>query len=368
MYIHRIILRDVHNFDKLDITLYDDLWQKPLNSVLLLGPNGSGKTTLLRIIAILWEHFGEWISLDEPSMPLNPLLADAGLVAIEIKQAYPTYGLDEVTLPFILYPDDSYYDSTWLFCASDLEKFEDLKRIANKQHEKEAIFIGTIGGEKLQPQSETERAWLGTIAKHKSILELGVDKVPAISNLIFLDTPNRQIISPKGAKPSSRTPEPSYKWFVTYEASDRWDGHIETILENMKLRDPLGFGHILDSINQFFGDEKRVGDFDNNIRLNVELKRNKKKHPLSELSSGETACLVMIVMVSRWMMPGGIVLIDEPDLHLHVSLQRHFIRQIEKIVHERGGQLIVTSHSQDIWDNFYESNQFHLGVSEPIHE
>ena len=37
--------------------------------------------------------------------------------------------------------------------------------------------------------------------------------------------------------------------------------------------------------------------------------------------------------IFKWLENGGIVLIDEPDFHLHVSLQSHFIHELEKVVH-----------------------------------
>ncbi|MGF1506844.1 MAG: AAA family ATPase [Anaerolineae bacterium] len=59
-------------------------------------------------------------------------------------------------------------------------------------------------------------------------------------------------------------------------------------------------------------------------------------------SAGEQQCLIMMFMVSRWLMPGGIVLVDEPDMHLHVSLQRHFIHELEKHSLTRAKSIIGT--------------------------
>ena len=115
------------------------------------------------------------------------------------------------------------------------------------------------------------------------------------------------------------------------------------------------------------GEGKRITDFDDDLRLWVQFGRRKTdSHLIDELSSGEKQCLIMIFMASRWLMEGGILLIDEPDLHLHVSLQRQVIHHLEQIVHNHNGQLLITSHSPTMWSEFGERQRIHLGGA--IHE
>ncbi len=40
----------------------------------------------------------------------------------------------------------------------------------------------------------------------------------------------------------------------------------------------------------------------------------------------------MLFTIQRWLKPGGIVLIDEPDLHLHPSVIAPLLAAIENIV------------------------------------
>ena len=60
--------------------------------------------------------------------------------------------------------------------------------------------------------------------------------------------------------------------------------------------------------------------------------------------------LIQLYLVSRWLQPGGVVLLDEPDLHMHPSLVDQFVARVDAIVKERGGQLILTSHLPMIWE------------------
>jgi predicted ATP-dependent endonuclease of OLD family len=69
-------------------------------------------------------------------------------------------------------------------------------------------------------------------------------------------------------------------------------------------------------------------------------------------------------MVSRWLQPGGVVLIDEPDLHMHVAWQRQFIHEVEKRVLAKQGQLIITSHSPELWEEYNQFQSFDLSVEQ----
>ncbi|WP_141008311.1 AAA family ATPase, partial [Shigella sp. FC1967] len=88
---------------------------------------------------------------------------------------------------------------------------------------------------------------------------------------------------------------------------------------------------------------------------------NGDTHTLDEMSSGEHQVLIMLFMVQRWLQLGGVVLIDEPDLHLHPSLVQPLLATLENIIQKKKGQLILTSHATDVWQR-YES----LGLRYPL--
>ena len=75
---------------------------------------------------------------------------------------------------------------------------------------------------------------------------------------------------------------------------------------------------------------------------------------LSELSSGEQHELVLAYELLFVVEDGAIILIDEPELSLHVAWQRRFISDIVKIQKLRNFQIIVATHSPQIisdhWD------------------
>lgn len=61
-------------------------------------------------------------------------------------------------------------------------------------------------------------------------------------------------------------------------------------------------------------------------------------------------------MILRWLGPGGIVLLDEPELHLHISLMRGTLSVIDAMISEEfNGQLMVASHAPEVWSYFRQS-------------
>ncbi|NQT12086.1 MAG: ATP-binding protein, partial [Planctomycetes bacterium] len=76
------------------------------------------------------------------------------------------------------------------------------------------------------------------------------------------------------------------------------------------------------------------------------------EHNINQLSSGEKQMLLLIGFVACTLQQGGIVIIDEPDLHIHQVMVQQLLGSIEAIVKERKGQLIVAAHSQEVWDWF----------------
>jgi predicted ATPase len=186
---------------------------------------------------------------------------------------------------------------------------------------------------------------------------------PILPNLVFIPADYRLITSYAQNPNAIRHTEPEalFIWLAQYWFNDDPRNNLEGMLRNLKVRDPQWFYRTLADVNTFLEQNgKHLTDFDNSLRLRVETNLRDSWHYIEELSSGEQQCLILIFMVSRWLMDGGIVLIDEPDLHLHGSWQRSLIHELERLVSEKNGQLIVTSHSSLVVEEFSAAQRFHL--------
>ena len=74
---------------------------------------------------------------------------------------------------------------------------------------------------------------------------------------------------------------------------------------------------------------------------------------LSELSSGEQHEVVLIYELLFVVEEGAIILIDEPELSLHVGWQRRFVADILRIQELRNLQFIIATHSPQIIDDHW---------------
>lgn len=74
-----------------------------------------------------------------------------------------------------------------------------------------------------------------------------------------------------------------------------------------------------------------------------------KRHPLSLLSSGEKQILIFITELKLLWRPGSLVLIDEPELHLHEQWQSYLFERLRALLQERGGQLWMATQSDHLF-------------------
>ena len=80
-----------------------------------------------------------------------------------------------------------------------------------------------------------------------------------------------------------------------------------------------------------------------------------KKHlPLTSLSSGEQHELVLLYQLLFKVEPDSLILIDEPELSLHVAWQKQFLKDLQKITKLASFDLLIATHSPQIihdrWD------------------
>lgn len=70
--------------------------------------------------------------------------------------------------------------------------------------------------------------------------------------------------------------------------------------------------------------------------------------PPSGLSTGEQHELVLMYNLLFRVKPGALVLIDEPEISLHVTWQKNFIADVSRVAELRGFRFVVATHSPQI--------------------
>lgn len=76
-----------------------------------------------------------------------------------------------------------------------------------------------------------------------------------------------------------------------------------------------------------------------------------KKPKLDISSAGSGFLQVLMLMGFFYARPASILLLDEPDAHLHIVLQKQIYELLQKISYQRACQLLIATHSEVIIDN-----------------
>lgn len=339
MHISHIYLKGVGPLTDQCINLQDD-WQGGTHSqILLTGPNGCGKSTVLRAIAMLWEAAGWWLEQRKNLQPRH-----AARVWLQRWQG----------VAIIFDKLDSFTSQpVGLIFGAEEWGLNLINTHANTH------WLGELTG---QSTSSFRSAlhfpptdWLNKLTEQRRRMLLSYDH-SEVPNIIYLDAEERRWVTPKR---NVGSPEPdllSQRWLTRYQVSEDWKGQLEPSLLALKTTQLHKFHDVLRNLNLFLqGKEIDADIVPGENRLSVKIKGKRGvRHSLDELSAGEHQVLILVYLISRWLQPGGIVLIDEPDLYLHPSLVSGLLANLERLVAEQQGQLIVTSHSVDIWRRYEE--------------
>src|SRR5262249_40887471 len=142
-----------------------------------------------------------------------------------------------------------------------------------------------------------------------------------------------------------------YRWLATYHTSV----DLESLLLTVQAHSREEYDAAIQLINQSLDNQRKeiVGFGPHGLLVRGKTEYGAEyEHSIEKLSSGEKQMLLLIGFLAATMRRGGIVLIDEPDLHIHMVMVQQLLSSIEAVVKERDGQLIVAAHSQEVWDWF----------------
>jgi predicted ATP-dependent endonuclease of OLD family len=78
------------------------------------------------------------------------------------------------------------------------------------------------------------------------------------------------------------------------------------------------------------------------------VQKNSEAIPLGKLSSGEQQQLVMFYNLLFRTEPHSLIMVDEPDLSLHVACQEEFLKNLVKVVKLADIDVLIATHSPEI--------------------
>lgn len=341
MKIERVVIKSRKALQERDDLFCARAGEAPLGALCLSGINGSGKTTYLEEIALLWQLFRalargslspfEWMEDEEES----------GLIAMRISQLPgPTPCL-------------------WLG-AGQAALWESVRDRGPWP------MIGML----FEPNRHLRANDSGILRywnEHSTKLELRGATAEPLPNMVFLGAEDRIVQGRvNDLDLSELEPEPPFRWLARYAPSGEKKNHIEHSLAALLMVDREKYVDVARRLHQIWPSIELLDQVSpRTLRPRFRLKSG-QIISMDGLSAGERAMLIALYTVARWLRPGGIVLIDEPELHLHLSLQRTSLVYLEQlVVRELQGQLIVASHAPEVWRHF---RQRHSRIElSPVH-
>lgn len=332
---------------------FENDWTEEVDTrILLTGPNGCGKSTVLRGCAMLWDALGYWLD-QRKALPQKH----------ESKQ----------------------WLQRWGGMAIVLEDMSDI--LLSEPPQKIGLILGTMTWcEKIQSQTPNivwigesiertgkpgqpkrslylpKEKWIDDWSQKHKLLILSSEKVSA-PNMMYLDAEERRWVTPKRNLTEPLPDVLTQRWLTKYVVTEDWKGQLEASLINLKTTQLHKYHEVIRGLNKFLVGKEIDPDIKaGEGRLRVKIKGERGiRHSIDELSAGEHQVLILLFLMLRWLQPGGVVLIDEPDLYLHPSLVSPLLDVLEKTAADLKAQLIITSHAVDIWER-YESSGLRIDL------
>ena len=136
--------------------------------------------------------------------------------------------------------------------------------------------------------------------------------------------------------------------------------YVEDSFEKIKIFETISrkIEILLEIINKRFKHKRLYVDKEEGFLLKSTIMKddngNFKKIPVSKLSSGEQNELVLFYLLLFKTESNSLILIDEPEVSLHISWQNSFINDLKEITKLNNLDVLIATHSPDIiadnWD------------------
>jgi hypothetical protein len=127
-------------------------------------------------------------------------------------------------------------------------------------------------------------------------------------------------------------------------------GRPGEVIRNLLLaasRDELTWRPLTDAMHRMFGYELVPPDA-TGPDIVADYKRSADGPRFDIASAGSGFQQVLMLMTFLTTRPGSVLLVDEPDAHLHVILQNSIYQELKRFAAQRGSQLVLATHSEVI--------------------
>ena len=307
--IRKVIIRNIKKFNHLEFEIPDHL--------VIAGPNNSGKTTVLQAIsawseiALQWTQYNRDLSRDPDGN-------------------YTTTNLNILNFHSVPLAD---FDHLW--------KDKDVKSTASISIHADQWKIGF---EILHKESE-----LISARPTKDVNEDDLEK--------YIETSLIPVYIP----PVSLLKREEYLLDSEAVRVLLARGFGRDILRNLLVtvsQDTLKWKKLREVVESFFGYELLPPSATAEIRARFQHTKHDQSYDLSSAASGFLQ--VLMIYASLLYDKVSVILIDEPDAHLHILLQEKIYRDLCKYARQHGIQLIIATHSEEIIEKAAKAEALHI--------
>ena len=340
---------------KIKKLLVENLWDKHTFTIdfnkdvtILIGKNGSGKSTILNLIDKLLSHGKNDKKYTFKKIELSSFKSN-GIISVEQKSLQFTNEIETLS-------------------SVNKESIKQLKELFNKI-EQEMISSSTIGKEinlsrqskKILSREKTDYLFLSTFdmeVKNRETVKKNYDDKSHIQtelDVILNDLVTNFKLYLLKIKEKIEIIQIDFdKELEIYTGKNSTEGLSEKLLEKKKKTDKIYENRDLfkNKINELFRDTDKRITLDENNSIVFQLDDKSYLTPY-QLSSGEKQILIIMLNIMLLENKPTILLMDEPEISLHVEWQRVFVESLLEL--NPNLQIVIATHSPAIVSKKFRS-------------
>lgn len=137
-------------------------------------------------------------------------------------------------------------------------------------------------------------------------------------------------------------------------------GDANNIFRNILLllnKSPAEWNQFISDIHSIFPNVEFIVEFDNekDEHLNIKIRKQFIELPIDASGTGFLQIVQILSYINLY--KPQLLLLDEPDAHLHPDNQRKLAQKLLEISESRGVQIIISTHSRHLYDQLDEQAQ-----------
>lgn len=351
MRIREITFHDFRSFRGTRRISFSDLLTdavKPIN--VLAGTNGTGKTTILEAIEALLAFA---LDPDQPPDLVREAM-ETSLIHLTIEVDLPIANGQMAVLPGLL--------------PSFLNIVVGRKDLVHGSPEREwpNLVCWLVQRGKQGPPLRRQSRLAKQLREQVSLMLQ--TQIPLDGGLLYFPHNRWLVVSDRGG--AIEPPPEQRSWLFHHTVSDKWPGSLEQLWVWQNYLDlergaqgRTSLQPFVESVEAVLGPDRIIHVSEGRALVRPAWRDGEKGESwlrLNQLPSGEQQVLLLFGELARRRRKGAVLMIDEPEISLHPTLQRLVVHQLRHLAREWDTQVILATHSLEVLRAVHESERIIL--------